>query len=77
MWARKQNDTGDQVFEASGGGSENAESIWSFAPTVDAAIGRGATNTNRSYLRLNRSDGVSVYIYVDTGTTVLCSTTRP
>lgn len=75
-WIRKQSDTGDQVFEA-GSGSENSENIWSFAPTVEAAIGRGAVDTDRTYLRLMRSDGTNVYIYVDTGTTVLCSTAKP
>lgn len=78
MWIRQQLDTGDQQYLGDdGNGESTSENIWRFAPTVDAAIGRGATDTDRTYLRLNRTDGTSVYIYVDTGTTVVCSTTKP
>lgn len=74
---RVQRDDGCQENRAQGGNSENAEDIWSFSPTVEAAIGRGVVNTARTYLRLTRTDGTFVYIYVDTGTTVVCSTTQP
>lgn len=78
MWIRKQLDTGDQEFMGDdGNGEATSESIFRFAATVTAALGRGATDTDRTYLRLNRSDGADVYIYVDTGTTVVCSTTKP
>lgn len=78
MWIRNQIDTGDQEFVGDdGNGETTSESVFRFAPTVTAAFGRGATDTDRTYVRLGRSDGTSVYIYVDTGTTVLCSTTKP
>lgn len=82
MWVVQQDEDGNAKLLASGGNSENAEVIAEFDRTdaggvIDAALGRGATDTDRTYLRLRRSDGTSVYIYVDTGTTVLCSTTAP
>jgi len=77
MWIRNQLDDGTEKFVADGNDSENQERITEWALNVDAAMGRGATDTDRTYLRLRRSDGTSVYIYVDTGTTVSCSTTKP
>lgn len=77
MWIRQQLDDGTEKFVADGNNSEVQERITEWEPDVDAALGRGATDTSRSYLRLRRSDGTSVYIYVDTGTTVSCSTTKP
>lgn len=78
MWIRSQVDDGTERKTASGGNSEFAEVVTEWdAGTVDAALGRGVTDTDRTYLRLRRSDGTSVYIYVDTGTTVSCSTTQP
>ena len=77
MFNRVQDDDGNQKFIADGGSSEIAENITEFAPGVDAAFGRGATDTDRTYVRLCRSDGTSVYLYVDTGTTLTVSTTKP
>ncbi len=82
MWIVQQNDDGSAKLLASGGNSENAEVVVEFDRTdaggvIDAALGRGATDTDRTYLRLRRSDGVSVYVYVDTNTTLLCSTSAP
>lgn len=77
MWITQQTDNGDQKLLAQGGGSETSEAITEWATGVDAGLGRGVVNAARSYLRLRRTDGTIVYIYVDTGTTVACSTTRP
>jgi len=48
-----------------------------WASGVDAQLIRGTTDTDRTAIALRRSDGTRVYIYVDTGTTVLCSTSAP
>lgn len=78
MWIRQQLDTGDQntlANEASNiAGTEN---IVTWDTGVDAALGKGVANAARTYLRLRRTDGTNVYIYVDTGTTVVCSTSQP
>jgi hypothetical protein len=83
MFVLKQKDDGSAVFEANGGGSETDGEFGvvfdstSAGVEIAAALGRGVTDTDRTYIRLKRSDGTSVYIYVDTGTTVVCSTTKP
>jgi len=83
MFNLRQKDTGSAVFEASGGGSETDGEFGAVFDTtdagiaIDAAFGRGATDTDRTYVRLKRSDGVSVYLYVDTGTTLVVSATKP
>lgn len=82
MFNLLQKDDGSAKFTAQGGGSENAEIGVEFETgddgvAVDAAFGRGATDTDRTYVRLKRSDGTSVYLYVDTGTTLTVSTTAP
>lgn len=77
MWIRQQLDDGTEKYVADGNDSGNQERIVEWGSGIDLAMGRGATDTDRTYLRLRRSDGTSVYIYVDTGTTVVCSTTKP
>lgn len=79
MWIRQQLDTGEEKNLASGGASELQERITEWDLNVDSALGRGTgvVGANLSYLQLRRTDGTKVYIYVDTGTTVVCSTTRP
>ena len=78
VWARQQEDTGNEFNEGySSPQSGGVEVVWGWSPTVEAALGMGVANTARSYLRLTRTDGTFVYIYVDTGTTVVCSTTQP
>lgn len=76
-FTRTQADNGDQVYVADGGNSDVAENLTEFAPGVDAGFGRGATDTDRTYVKLCRSDGTPVYLYVDTGTTLTVSTTKP
>lgn len=79
MWVHQQPDDGTNKMLASGGGSELSENITEWALNVDAALGRGTgvVGANLSYLQLRRTDGTKVYVYVDTGTTVVCSATRP
>jgi len=77
MWVRKQKDDGSELYEAQGGGSETADVTYEFAEGVDIGFTRGTSDTSRTALKLRRSDGTEVYIYVDTGTTVLCSATHP
>lgn len=82
MFNLLQKDDGSAKFTAQGGGSESQELGVVFEEldtgvSVDAAFGRGTTDTDRTYVRLKRSDGTSVYLYVDTGTTLTVSTTAP
>lgn len=78
MWLRQQLDTGDEKFIANEASSfAGSERITEWDSGIDAAMGRGVVDADRTYVRLRRSDGTSVYIYVDTGTTVVCSTTQP
>lgn len=77
MFNLLQKDDGSAQFQAQGGGSEEEEFGVEFEDGVDAALGRGETDTDRTYLRLRRSDGTSVYLYVDTGTTLTVSATKP
>ena len=74
---KQQDEDGNQVFLADGGGSEEAETIVEFADGVTAAIGRGSTDTDITYIRLNRADGSDIYLYVSSGTTITASTTKP
>ncbi len=81
MWIVQQNDDGSAKLLASGGNSENAEVVVEFDRTdaggvIDAAFGRGASDTDRTYVRLRNSAGTSYYLYVDT-TTLVCSTSAP
>ena len=48
-----------------------------WATGVDAQIVRGAVDTDRTAIALRRSDGTRVYLYVDTGTTLVVSATAP
>lgn len=48
-----------------------------WATGVDAQLIRGVTDADRTCLSLRRSDGTRVYLYVDTGTTLVVSTTAP
>lgn len=48
-----------------------------WASGVDAQLVRGGTDTDRTAVALRRSDGTRVYLYVDTGTTLVVSTTAP
>lgn len=77
MWIRQQLDDGSEKYVASGGNSENASVLWEFDDGVQAGFVRGVTDNSRTSLKLYRSDGTAVYIYVDTGTTVVCSTSAP
>ena len=77
MFNKVQDDEGNVKFIADGGGSEEAEFVIEFADGVEAAVGRGETDEDRTYVRLKRSDGTDVYLYVDTGTTLTVSTTKP
>lgn len=77
MWVKQQKDDGSENNLAQGGGSETADVTWEFEEGVDIGFTRGTTDTSRTALKLRRSDGTEVYIYVDTGTTVVCSATHP
>ncbi len=48
-----------------------------WANNVDAQLIRGETDTDRTAIALRRSDGTRVYLYVDTGTTLVVSATAP
>lgn len=48
-----------------------------WASGVDAQLIRGATDTDRTAIALRRSDGTRIYLYVDTGTTLVVTTTAP
>lgn len=48
-----------------------------WASGVDAQLVRGAVDTDRTAIALRRSDGTRVYLYVDTGTTLVVSATAP
>ena len=78
MWIRQQLDTGDEKHIANEASSfAGCERITEWDVNVDLAMGRGVADSDRTYLALRRSDGTKVYIYVDTGTTVVCSATQP
>jgi len=83
MFNLLQKDNGNATFTAQGGGSEtDGEFGVEFTQTdagvaIEAGFCRGTTDTDRTALYLKRSDGTRVYIYVDTGTTVVCSATHP
>ncbi len=81
MFIMKQEDDGNVVFEASEG-SEDCEFLARFSTTdagltADAGFGRATGDTDKTYLKLRRNDGTPVYIYVDSGTTVTASGTKP
>lgn len=82
MFNLLQKDDGSAKFTAQGGGSESAELGVEFEAldsgvSVEAAFVRGASDTDRTGIKLKRSDGTAVYLYVDTGTTLTVSTTAP
>lgn len=57
-------------------GDEEVQVSWS--PLVDVELGRGTgANAGRTYIGLRRTDGTQVFLSVDTGTTLVVSTTRP
>jgi hypothetical protein len=76
-WNFIQKDDGTATLLADGGDSENELLTVEFANNVDVEIGRGDTDTDRTYIAVRRSDGTKVYIFVDTGTTISASTTKP
>lgn len=80
MWIRQQLDTGAEKFIANEASQfSGIERVTEWALNVDAAMGRGVgtVGANLTYVQLRRTDGTKVYIYVDTGTTVVCSATQP
>lgn len=82
MWIRKQLDTGAEEYRAQGNSSESAERVvrWDYTAAnlpIELAMGRGVTNTAISYIRFTRTDGTFIYMYIDTGTTVVTSATQP
>lgn len=78
MWVQRQLDDGSAQQQASGGGSDIAPWLLEWAENIDAGFTRGSgANVSRTVLKLRRTDGTAVYISVDTGTTVVCSTTAP
>lgn len=48
-----------------------------WAPNVDAQLVRGVVDTDRTAIALRRSDGTRVFLFVDTGTTLVVSATAP
>ena len=73
-----QDDQGNAKIIAQGGGSEtDGEVLVEWDSNVDAALVRGKAEPSRTAIALRRTDGTRVYIYVDTGTTVVCSATHP
>lgn len=64
---------GDTVVKV--GSTKTVTFEW--ASGVDAQLVRGTTDTDRTAVALRRSDGTKVYLYVDTGTTLVVSTTAP
>lgn len=82
MFTLRQDDLGNAKFVASGGGSETDGEFGaifdeSTGNPVEAGFGRGTADADRSFVFLKRSDGVRVYLYVDTGTTLTVSATHP
>lgn len=80
MWIRQQLDTGNEKVIANEASSFiGCERITEWDVNIDSALGRGVgtVGSNLTYLQLRRTDGTKVYIYVDTGTTVVCSATQP
>lgn len=80
MWIRQQLDTGDEKILANEASAfAGVERITEWDKNVDSALGRGVgtVGTANTYLSLRRTDGTKMYIYVDTGTTVVCSATQP
>ena len=74
----QQSDGGTLIKADEGSGSATTGYVKvQFAPLVFAEIGRGTTDTDRTYIALTRSDGTKMYLYVDTGTTLTVSTTHP
>jgi hypothetical protein len=51
--------------------------VFQWAAGVDVELIRGVTDTDRTAIALRRSDGTKVYLYVDTGTTLVVSATAP
>jgi hypothetical protein len=69
----KQETDGDVVVKL----DTAATVTFEWASGVDAQLIRGATDTDRTAIALRRSDGTRVYLYVDTGTTLVVSATAP
>lgn len=81
MFIQKNEDTGNTIFEAAQG-SEDCEFGARFSTTdagvaAEAAFGRATGDTDKTYVRLKRNDGTDVYLYVDSGTTLTVSATKP
>lgn len=82
MFGLRQDDNGNAKFVAQGGGSETDGEFGAIfdesgSTPIEAGFGRGVTDADRTFLYLKRSDGTRVYLYVDTGTTLVVSTTKP
>lgn len=82
MFNLRQDDNGNAKFVAQGGGSETDGEFGAIfdesgATPIEAGFARGTADTDRTALYLKRSDGTRVYVYVDTGTTLVCSATHP
>lgn len=82
MFSLRQDDLGNAKFVANGGGSETDGEFGAIfdesgATNVEAGFARGTADTDRTAVYIKRSDGVRVYLYVDTGTTLVVSATHP
>lgn len=76
MWTMNQNN-GNAVVQATRESKDTGTVLVEWEAGVDAALVRGVTDTDRTAVKLRRSDGTAVYLYVDTGTTLVVSTTAP
>lgn len=72
MYMQQETD-GDVVYKL----DTAATVTFQWASGVDAQLVRGTTDTDRTAIALRRSDGARVYLYVDTGTTLVVSATAP
>lgn len=83
MFNLLQKDDGSAKFLAAGGGSETDGEFGvifdelASGAVVEAGFGRGTVDTDRTCVYLKRSDGTKIYLYVDTGTTLVVSATHP
>lgn len=68
---------GDSVRIKSTTDHIDGEVIVEFAPGVEAAFGRGSTDSDLTYLRLTLADGTPVHIFASDATTVAATAARP
>lgn len=76
MWTLSQNN-GNALLQTTRESKDTGNVTVEWETGVDAALIRGVTDTDRTAVRLRRSDGTAVYLYVDTGTTLVVSATAP